>query len=120
MVAIAGWMNRQQQEAIAYLKVEKRILLNESQKRRLATAAVRLPRDVLRDVGTLFSPSTLLKWHRWLVARKYDGTGNKKPGPAPTKQRMIRDLVLRMAKDNPSWGYGRMYGELKQLGYDVH
>jgi transposase InsO family protein len=129
-VAIAGWMNRQQQEAIAYLRMEnrilreklghKRILLNESQKRRLATAAVRLPRDMLRDVCTLFSPNTLLKWNRWFIARKYDGTGHKKPGPAPTKQRMIRDIVLRMAKDNPNWGYGRMYGELKQLGYNVH
>jgi len=130
LVAIAGWMNRQQQDAIAYLKVEnrilreklghKRILLNVSQKRRLATAAVRLPRDMLREVGTLFSPDTLLKWHRWLVARKYDGSGKRRPGPLPTKQNMIRDLVLRMARDNPSWGYGRINGELRSLGYDVH
>jgi len=130
MVAIAGWMNRQQQEAIAYLRTEnrilreklgqKRILLNVSQKRRLAAAAARLPRHLLREVGTLFSPDTLLKWHRWLIARKYDGSGAKKPGPAPTKQRMIRDLVLRMAEENPDWGYGRMYGELKKLGYKVH
>ena len=83
MVALAGWMNRQQQEAIEFLRVEnrilreklghKRIILNVSQKRRLAVAAVRLPRDLLRQVGTLFSPDTLLKWHRWLIARKYDG-----------------------------------------------
>lgn len=71
LVAIAGWMNRQQQEAIAYLKVEnrilreklgqKRILLNVSQKRRLAAVAARLPRELLRQVGTLFSPDTLLR-----------------------------------------------------------
>ena len=130
VVAIAGWMNRQQQEAIAYLKEEnrvlreklghKRILLSVSQKRRLATAAAGLPRHLLREVGTLFSPDTLLKWHRWLIARKYDGSGAKKPGPAPTKQRMIRDMVLRMGEENPDWGYGRMYGELKKLGYKVH
>ena len=93
LVAIAGWMNRQQQEAIAYLRTEnrilreklgqERILLNVSQKRRLAAAAARLPRQLLREVGTLFSPDTLLKWHRWLIARKYDGSGAKKPGPAP-------------------------------------
>ena len=130
LVAVAGWMNRQQQEAIAYLKVEnrilreklgqKRIILSVAQKRRLAVAAARLPRQKLREVGTLFSPDTLLKWHRWLIARKYDGSGAKKPGPAPTKQRMIRDMVLRMAEENPDWGYGRMYGELKKLGYKVH
>ena len=130
LVAIAGWMNRQQQEAIAYLRTEnrilleklgqKRILLNISQKRRLAAAAVRLPGQLLREVGTLFSPDTLLKWHRWLIARKYDGSASRKPGPVPTKQRMIRELVLRMGEENPDWGYGRMYGELKKLGYKVH
>jgi len=130
LVAIAGWMNPQQQEAIAYRRTEnrvlrenlgqKRILLNVSQKRRLAAAAARLPRQLLREVGTLFSPDTLLKWHRWLIARKYDGSAARRPGPAPTKQRMIRDLVLRMAEENAGWGYGRMYGELKKLGYKVH
>jgi putative transposase len=130
LVAIAGWMNRQQQEAIAYLREEnrilreklghKRIILDVAQKRRLAVAAARLPRELLMQVGTLFSPDTILKWHRWLIARKYDGTGGKKPGPPPTKQRMIRDMVLRMAEENPDWGYGRMYGELKKLGYKVH
>ncbi|MBN1346708.1 MAG: transposase [Phycisphaerae bacterium] len=131
LVAVTGWMNRQQQEAIAYLTEEnrilreklgqKRILLTISQKRRLAAAAARLPRQVLREVGTLFSPDTLLTWHRWLIARKYDVSLQRgKPGPAPTKQRMIRQLVLRMAEENPDWGYGRMYGELKKLGYKVH
>ena len=79
MVAIAGWMNRQQQEAIAYLREENRILREEighrriildvAQERRLAAAAARLPQDLLRQVGTLFSPDTLLKWHRLLIAR---------------------------------------------------
>ena len=106
LIAISGWMNRQQQEAIAYLQTEnrilreklggKRILLNTSQKRRLAAAAVKLPRAMLKEVGTLFSPDTLLKWHRWLIARKYDGSDRRgKPGPAPTKQRMIRRITSR-------------------------
>jgi len=79
LVAIAGWMNRQRQEAISYLKEEnrilreklgqKRILLDISQKRRLARAAGRLPRKLLRELGTIFSPDTLLKWRRWLIAR---------------------------------------------------
>jgi hypothetical protein len=67
MLALAGWMNRrQQQEAIAYLREKnrilreklgrKRILLNTSQKRRLAVAVARLPHKLLGEVGTLFSP----------------------------------------------------------------
>lgn len=75
-VGALQWMNRRQQEAIEYLRMEnrilreklghKRLILNESQKRRLAEAAGKLGRELLRQVGTLFSPDTLLKWHRWL------------------------------------------------------
>jgi hypothetical protein len=68
VTALAGWMNRQQQDAISYLREEnrilrekmgcKRILLNTSQKRRLAVAAARLPCQMLRDVETLLCPDT--------------------------------------------------------------
>ncbi len=129
-VALAGWMNRQQQEVIEFLREEnrvlreklghKRIILNESQKRRLATAAMKVGRDLLRQFGTLFSPDTLLRWHRSLVARKYDSSDRRgKRGPVPTKANMIRDLVMKMAGENPDWGYGRIHGELKVLGYQV-
>ena len=129
MVALAGWMNRQQQEAIEFLRTEnrilreklghKRILLNVAQKRRLAMAAAKLPRDLLRSCSTVFSPATLLKWHRYLVARKYDGSGRRRCGRRPLKANSIRDLVLRMASENPDWGYGHIYGEIKGLGYDI-
>jgi len=72
VVAIAGWMNRQQQEMIEHLTEEnrvlreklghKRIILNDAQKRRLARAAKKLGRQLLREVGTLLSSDTLLKW----------------------------------------------------------
>ena len=130
MVALAGWMNRRQQEVIEYLRTEnrilreklghKRIILNDSQRRRLATAGMKLGRDMLRQFGTLFSPETILKWHRWFVARKYDGSPyRRRPGPPATKANMVRDLVLRMAGDNPDWGYGRIHGQLKALGYEI-
>ena len=120
-VAIAGWMNRQQQDAISYLRVENqilreklghgRIILDVSQKRRLARAAVKLGRDGLRQLGTIFTPETLLRWHHWFIARKYDGSLNySKPGPEPTKTKMVLDLVLRFAAENPDWGYGRIHG----------
>jgi hypothetical protein len=72
LVAVAGWMNRQQQEVISYLTEENRILreklgheriiLNDNQKRRLAAAGMKLGKDLLRQFGTLFSPDTLLRW----------------------------------------------------------
>ena len=83
IVAISGWMSREQQQVIDYLREENRILreklgreriiLNESQKQRLAAAAMKLGKDLLQQWGALFSPATLLRWHRWFVARKYDG-----------------------------------------------
>ena len=129
-VVLAGWMSRQQQDVIAYLTVEnrilreklghKRLILNESQKRRLAIAAIKLGKDLLRQFGTLFSPDTLIRWHRWFVTRKYDSSDRRgKRGPVPTKANMIRKLVLEMAAANPSWGYGHIHGELKGLGYKV-
>ena len=130
VLALAGWMNRQQQEAIAYLTVEnqilreklgqKRIRLNDSQRARLGEAAAKLGRELLQKIGTLFSPETLLRWHRWFIARKYDGSDRRgKRGPIPKKANSIRKLVLEMAAANPSWGYGHIHGELKGLGYDV-
>ena len=99
----------------------KRLILNDTQRRRLATAGMKLGKDLLRQFGTLFSPETILAWHRKLIARKYDGSDRRgKRGPAPTKANMIRKLVLRMAEENPDWGYGRINGELKKLGYKVH
>ena len=129
-VAIAGWMNRQQQQVIEYLREEnnilreklgtKRVLINESQKRRLATAAMKLGKDLLRKWGTLFSPDTLLRWRRWFVARRYDGSDRRgRRGPVPKKANSVRKLVLDMAESNPQWGYGHIHGELKGLGYEV-
>ena len=84
-VAVAGWMSQQQQEVIAYLREEnrilreklgrKRILLSIEQKRRLATKGKIIGRQLLAQFGTLFSPNTILGWHRKLIARKYDGSG---------------------------------------------
>jgi hypothetical protein len=130
VVALAGWMNRQQQDAIAYLTEEnrilreklghKRIILDDSQKRRLARAAVKLGKDALRQLWTLFTPATLLRWHHLLIARKYDGSSFRgKTGPKPNKKKMILDLVLRFAAENADWGYGRIHGELIALGYEV-
>lgn len=127
LFTLAGFINRHQQDMITYLQEENRVLreklgtkrlrLDAAQKRRLATAAARLGIKVLRDCATLFSPDTLLRWHRELVAGKYDGSGKR--GPKPKKAIQIRDLVLRMKAENPDWGYAHIHGELKGLCYKV-
>ncbi len=79
---LASWINREQQESNDYLRTEnqvlkeyigkKRVLLTDDQRRRLAVKGRVLGRKRLEEVGTLFTPDTILRWHRKLVARKWD------------------------------------------------
>jgi putative transposase len=64
------------------------------------------------------TPATLLAWHRRLAAAKYDTSRRRKPGPPPTAPSIAR-LVVRLATENPLWGYRRIHGELTKLGLTV-
>jgi hypothetical protein len=64
------------------------------------------------------TPATLLAWHRKLAAGKYDTSSRRKPGRPPTVPSIAR-LVIRLAKENPLWGYRRIHGELTKLGVTV-
>ena len=77
-----------------------------------------LGRKTLASVATIATPDTILRWYRELVARKYDGSGNRAPGRPRTKGEIV-ELVLRMAAENPRWGYTRIKGALANLGYTV-
>jgi transposase len=64
------------------------------------------------------TPATLLAWHRKLAASKYDTSKCRKPGRPPTVRSIAR-LVVRLAKENPLWGYRQIHGELTKLGVTV-
>ena len=64
------------------------------------------------------TPATLLAWHRKLAARRYDTSSRRKPGRPPTARSIAR-LAVRLAKENPLWGYRRIHGELTKLGVTV-
>ena len=77
----------------------------------LAGLARLLPRPTWR--GLLFQPATLLRWHRELVRRRWTYPHRRgRPSTSPE----IRALVLRLARENPTWGYRRIHGELCRLG----
>jgi len=70
-----------------------------------------------RRLGLLITPSTILRWHRQLVARRWT-TQHALPG-RPAIPAGLRALVLRLANENPTWGYRRVHGELAGLGYSI-
>ena len=64
------------------------------------------------------TPATLLAWHRKLAAKKYDTSRQRAPGRPPAVRSIAR-LVVRLAKENPLWGYRRIHGEVTKLGVTV-
>ena len=114
------WVNRHQLEVIAYLREENRVLrehlggrrlrFTDPQRRRLAATGHRLGRRALTAVATLVMPDTILPWHRQLIARNWT-TGRRRVG-RPGVLREIRALTVRMARENPTWGYRRIQGAL--------
>src|SRR5262249_13739979 len=85
---------------------------------RLARKAHVLGRGVLNELETLVTPDTLLRWYRHLVAAKWNYSHRRSPG-RPHLMKTIADLIVRMALENPSWGYTRIRGALANLGHEV-
>jgi putative transposase len=85
----------------------------------LAALLHRLPRDVLTRFRLLIKPDTVLRWHRNLLARHHAARSRPGRPGRPRTVRSIRRLVLRLAMENPSWGYRRIHGELLVLGIKV-
>src|ERR1700681_1589834 len=119
---------RHAQAAIEYLLEENRVLraahgprrlrLTNDQRRRLAVKGKVLGRRRLAGIAGIVTPDTILRWYRTLVAKKYDGSTARRPGRPSTKPDLAA-LVIRMAKENPTWGYTRIRGGLKSLGRDI-
>jgi putative transposase len=93
----------------------KRPAYRSSDRAFLAAASRLLPREAWRSF--LVRPETLLRWHRQLVARKW--TRVHRPPGRPAIDSETRSLVLRLARENPRWGYQRIRGELLGLGIRV-
>lgn len=129
LLILAGWINRHQQDVLEYLRAEnqvlkqklgrKRLLLSDDQRRRLAIKGRILGRKALQEIPTIFTPDTILRWHRELVARKWDYSERRqKPGRPPVSQEII-ELLLRLARENPTWSYDHLQGALGNLGHKI-
>src|SRR2546426_2626497 len=126
---VAGWVQRHQQQVIAYLSEENRILkaqlgsrrlrLTDTERRRLAALAHPLGRQRLKAVATLATPDTLMRWYKRLAAQKFDGSTKRRPLGRPRVAEEVEQLVMRMAEENPTWGYRRLQGALANLGHPM-
>ena len=127
VATMAGWISRQQDAVIEYLREENRVLkqqlgrkrlrLTDDQRRRLAVRGKAIGRRALAEVASLVTPDTILRWHRRLIAEKW--THERRSPGRPRIMEIIADLVVRMARENPRWGYTRIQGALKNVGHRV-
>jgi putative transposase len=111
-----------------YLVTENRILrnqmkgrlrLSDGERKALAAIGQKLGKQALKEVATIVKPDTILGWHRKLVAQKFDGSPQRKAPGRPMIDPELEALIVRMAQENRSWGYGRIVGALANLGLTV-
>ena len=111
-----------------YLVTENRVLRNQlkgrlrltdGERKTLADIGKRLGKKALDEVANIVRPETILAWHRRFIARKFDGSKNKTSSGRPRTEAELEALIVRLAKENRSWGYDRIVGALANLGYAV-
>ena len=124
---ITGSVNEDLLRRIEYLleesrvlchQIDRRILLTDQERRTLAEKAVALG-QLMSDTVTIVQPGTILKWYRRLVAKKSDGSRFRKRHGRPPIEPALEELVIRLARENPAWGYDRIVGAVHNLGYDI-
>ena len=129
----AHTINEQMARRVEYLQEEIRALkerlaaetgrtrmaFTPDQRRRLAIKGKALTPEERRDCCQIVRPETILTWFRQLTAKRYDSS-NKRSGPGrPRKANDIRDLVIRLASENPGWGYTKIRDALRGLKIEI-
>ncbi len=128
---LAYCIDKELYKAIDYLKIQvevlveqqekqnKRILLTNKQRMRVAAKAKKLTRKMLERSTVLFTADTIIGWYNKLIAQKYDGSHNRtKPGrPQITDE--ITKLVIRFKEENPRWGYQKITDQIVYLGHKI-
>jgi putative transposase len=129
LASITGSVDEELRLRNAYLVAENRILRNQIKTRRLLlTDAERqmlaemghtLGRQALAEIATIAKPDTILAWHRKLMDQRDVRAQPRQSVGRPPIDKELEDLVVRMARENRSWGYNRIVGALSNLGYRI-
>src|SRR5215468_8620185 len=100
-------------------QIKGRVRLRDGERKALAEIGQKLSKQALQEVAQIVKPDTILAWHRRLVAQKFDGSPQRKAPGRPPIDPELEALVVRMARENRSWGYDRIVGALANLGHTV-
>jgi len=113
-----------QQLSILQRKTNSPIRPNRVEKLTLSVLAVKLKKfsnqttKQIRNVIRIFQPETVLRWHHELIRRKWTYQ-RKNKGGRPSINKELEKLVLKLAQENPRWGYGKIQGELIKLCFQI-
>src|SRR5215469_1318770 len=125
---VTGLVNQELLLRNEYLVAENRILrghlptrlrLADPERVTLGEIAKRLGRKALKDVAQVAKPDTILGWYRRLTAQKFDGSRHRAYPGRPRVPTELEALVVRLARENRSWGYDRIAGALANLGHQI-
>jgi putative transposase len=100
-------------------QIKGRVHLSDGERKTLAEIGKKLGKQALEEVASIVKPDTILAWHRRLVAQKFDGSQQRKAPGRPMIDQEVEALIVRMARENRSWGYDRIVGALANLGLTV-
>jgi putative transposase len=106
------------QLAVLQRRQPRRPKLNWADRALLAALLAVIPTARRHGLRLLVTPDTIVRWHRDIVRRRWAARSMRKTG-RPATRRNIKALVLRLARENPEWGYRRIHGELAGLGVKV-
>lgn len=100
-------------------QIDGRVRLTDHERKELAEMGAKLGKKALEEIALVASPDTILAWHRKFTDHKVDIPEPRKAVGRPRADKEIEALVVRMARENRSWGYDRIQGALTHLGYTI-
>jgi putative transposase len=100
-------------------QINGRVRLSDAECKTLAEIGQKLGKQALAEVATIVTPDTILAWRRKFVAQKFNGSQQRRAPGRPPIDPELEAVVLRLARENHSWGYDRIVGALANLGYTI-
>jgi putative transposase len=104
---------------ILHSQIKGRVHLSNGERKTLAEIGKKLGKQALAEVATIVKPETILVWHRRLMAQKFASSQKRKALGRPKIDKDLEALVVRLAQENRTWGYDRIVGALRYVGYTI-